>query len=337
MVCFFDVFSRLNYAECMMMKQTTLLLFSIFISLQVQTQERITAEQYIERYHAIAVKKMQEFKIPASITLAQGILESGSGNSALARNANNHFGIKCHRGWEGKTYYTDDDEKNECFRAYSSPEESFHDHSLFLTLRPRYAGLFELDIMDYSAWAHGLSKAGYATNPRYPELLIRQIERYQLQRFDLMATQVIEQQLAIVKDDPEVLEDHRFIVINPSDFEVVGKSKSGRFIHENNRRKLIFARDGDQIQSLAAEFDIYSWQIVKYNEFSKKEKLQQGQMVYLEKKRRKSADHSTHVFREGESMHGVAQLYGIRLERLYKINQLEKGMRPSYGTTLKLK
>lgn len=320
-----------------MINKAFLLFFLIVTAVQVQSQDRISAEQYIERYHAIAIRKMQEFKIPASITLAQGILESGSGNSALARQANNHFGIKCHRGWEGNTYYMDDDEKNECFRAYASPEESFHDHSLFLTLRPRYAGLFELDILDYTAWANGLSKAGYATNPRYPELLIRIIERHQLQQYDIQAMQVAEPIIAVTKDDPEAIENHSFITINPSDFQVVGKSKNGRFIHQNNSRKLVFAREGDQIQSLAAEFDIYSWQIVKYNEFSKRENLKQGQIVYLEKKRRKSAEHTTHVFREGESMHAVAQLYGIRLERLYRLNNLQKGTRPSYGTAVQLR
>lgn len=278
---------------------------------------------------------MKEYKIPASITLAQGLLESGNGNSNLAQKANNHFGIKCHRGWEGESYYMDDDEKNECFRKYKKPEESFHDHSLFLTQRPRYAFLFELDIMDYTAWAQGLSKAGYATNPRYPELLIRIIERNNLQQYDKIA---MEKGVSKKKEDlPEIAEDHSFIPVNPSNFEVVGKSNEGRYIHENNKRKLIFARETDSIKRLAAEFDIYSWQIVKYNEFEKNEQLQKAQIVYLEKKRRRSTTDESHVLREGESLHAVSQIYGIRLKRLYKMNNIDKKERVPQGTVLRLR
>ncbi|MBK9292679.1 MAG: glucosaminidase domain-containing protein [Bacteroidetes bacterium] len=276
---------------------------------------------------------MREYHIPASITLSQGILESGSGSSVLAREANNHFGIKCHRGWEGKTFYADDDEKNECFRAYDNPEQSFHDHSLFLTTRPRYAPLFELDVMDYKGWAYGLSKAGYATNPRYPELLIRIIERHQLYRFDSLAMRSIEATppLVVHKDD------HRFLPVSPSQYEVVGKSKLGRFIFENNRRKLVFAREGDKVASLASEFNIYSYQIRKYNELSKNEEPEPGQMIYLQKKSRRSHKHRTHVLREGESLHGVSQQYGIRLHRLLKMNDLHEGSEVKPGTVLRLR
>ncbi len=300
------------------------------------SQERISTEAYINQYKKIAVDKMKEYKIPASITLAQGILESGSGNSRLAREANNHFGIKCHVGWKGKTFYMDDDEKNECFRKYKNPEQSYHDHSLFLTQRPRYAFLFGLEITDYKAWSHGLSKAGYATNPRYPELLIRIIERYELFKYDTQALKSRKREQA-VEAEPVEKESHEFIAVNPSDFEVVAKSDSGRFVHQNNGRKLIFAYENDQISSLAAEFNIFSWQIVKYNEFEKGEQLSVNQIVYLEKKRRKSHTHKEHWLREGESMHAVSQLYGIRLKRLYKINELIPGTQPPAGTRILLK
>lgn len=291
------------------------------------------AEQYINRFSDIAMQKMREYRIPASITLAQGILESGSGTSVLAREANNHFGIKCHRGWEGKTFHADDDEKNECFRAYDYPEQSYHDHSIFLTTRPRYASLFELDPMDYQAWAHGLSKTGYATNPRYPELLIRIIERHQLFRFDSLAMKALEMASALVVNE----EDHRFLVVSPSEFAVVGKSKSGRFIFENNRRKMIFAREGDRVVSVADEFNIYSFQIRKYNELAKNEEPEPGQFIYLEKKARRSKDHKTHILREGESLYGVSQQYGIRLSRLLKMNDLHKGSEVRPGTILRLR
>ena len=300
-------------------------------------QERISTEDYILRFRPVAIAKMKEYKIPASITLAQGILESGSGNSLLAKNANNHFGIKCHKEWTGKTYHMDDDEKNECFRKYAKAEQSYHDHSLFLTERTRYGFLFDYDIMDYKAWAKGLSKAGYATNPRYPELLISIIERYNLQQFDLEALK------KKTKDKtPDTVqigqeESHAYIEASPLDFRIVKKSKQGREVHINNGRKFIFAREGDEIFKLAAEFDIFSWQIVKYNEFKKKEKLHPNQIVYLEKKRRKSFEHETHYLREGESMHAVGQLYGIRLKRLYKLNGLAGGTILPVGSEILLK
>lgn len=317
-------------------KSFILLFFFLFLSgFQLSSQDKLTAEQYIDRFKKTAIEKMKEYKIPASITLAQGILESGNGNSKLAVNANNHFGIKCHKGWEGGTFYMDDDEQNECFRKYKNPEQSYHDHSLFLTQRSRYAFLFELDIMDYKAWAHGLSKAGYATNPRYPELLIRIIERHNLHQYDLEARDKKKDKKDKINASDTI--NHAFIAVNPSDFSVVGKSAKGRYIHENNNRKLIFAREGDQISSLAAEFNIYSWQIVKYNEFDKHEKLAQNQIVYLEKKRRKSHSHEMHILREGESMHAVSQLYGIRLKHLYRINKIPEGEQAAAGSTILLR
>jgi len=144
---------------------------------------RITNEQYIKAYATIAMYEMRKYNIPASITLAQGILESGSGNGRLAKKANNHFGIKCH-DWKGKRIYHDDDERGECFRKYRKASESYKDHSIFLTTRRRYANLFQLDPYNYKAWARGLKKAGYATDPKYPKKLIRIIEKYKLYEYD---------------------------------------------------------------------------------------------------------------------------------------------------------
>ncbi|MDY0075771.1 MAG: glucosaminidase domain-containing protein [Bacteroidales bacterium] len=300
-------------------------------------QNKISTEEYIDTYKDIAMEKMVEYKIPASITLAQGILESGSGNSRLATKANNHFGIKCHKGWTGKTIRVDDDEKNECFRSYRKAEESFHDHSLFLTQRSRYADLFTLNITDYKAWAKGLSKAGYATNPRYPELLIRIIERYDLAKYDKQAlsgkrkidkaVKTAEPAVKVTETPPE-----------KSDFKVVDKSESGRFIHENNRVKLVFAKKGDQISSLAKEFNMYSWQFIKYNDLPKNAELKAGQLVYLHKKKRKSKEFHYHSLRPGESLWDVSQLYGIRLKRIYKMNDFKEGVKqPAAGTTVKLR
>jgi len=145
---------------------------------------------YINTYKEIAIKKMAEYKIPASITLAQGIFESACGTSRLATEANNHFGIKCHKEWQGEFIKHDDDALQECFRKYKEPEESYNDHSLFLTSRPRYANLFKLDAMDYKSWAHGLKAAGYATNPQYADRLISLIERFDLARNDTICKQL---------------------------------------------------------------------------------------------------------------------------------------------------
>ncbi|HAD98078.1 MAG TPA: N-acetylmuramoyl-L-alanine amidase, partial [Cryomorphaceae bacterium] len=165
------------------------------------TKESVTIS-YIEKYRDVAIREMKEFGVPASITLAQGILESGSGQSYLAQRANNHFGIKCHLDWDGKRVYKDDDEKNECFRAYKDPDESFRDHSLFLKNRSRYASLFKEDPTDYKAWAHGLKRAGYATNRKYPTLLIDLIERYELHKYDLEGFKVDVEE--ITKNEPDV-------------------------------------------------------------------------------------------------------------------------------------
>ena len=156
---------------------------AILFVVSADAQKRLTPHDYIDMWGEVAVGQMVTHHIPASITLAQGILESGNGNSDLAARSNNHFGIKCHSDWDGRRTYHDDDEKGECFRVYKNAAESFDDHSAFLK-RSRYAELFELDITDYKGWARGLKKCGYATNPKYAGLLIDLVERYELQRFD---------------------------------------------------------------------------------------------------------------------------------------------------------
>ncbi|MBE9491956.1 MAG: glucosaminidase domain-containing protein [Bacteroidetes bacterium] len=286
-------------------------------------------EVYITNYKTIAVQKMREFKIPASITLAQGILESGIGNSVLARKANNHFGIKCHGNWKGKKYYQDDDHKNECFRKYNSPEESFMDHSLFLTKRHRYARLFKLDITDYKAWAYGLKKSGYATNPKYPELLIRIIEENYLYYLDRDIEPMI------------VKQNHHPIPVNGSSYP---SKKSYRFvefgpnereIYENNGLKFIYAKKGDTFSGIAKDFNIYTWQVYTYNDLKKSKKLKEGQIIYLEKKKNK-AKQPFHIVKAGESMHYIAQLYGVKLKKLLKTNNMTSSMYPYMDQKIKL-
>ncbi len=292
-------------------------------------QTRITTEEYITVYKDIAIKKQKEYKIPASITLAQGILESGSGNSTLARKANNHFGIKCHKGWDGKTFHIDDDEEDECFRKYKKAEDSYRDHSKFLTQRGRYSFLFEYKITDYKSWAYGLKKAGYATNPKYPQLLIKIIEKYNLQQYDKGRT---------TRTNKKQVEKGISSAISISEFKHVDTWPSGRKIYENNGKKLIFIKKGDTYWGLAEEFEIYSWQVRKYNDLKKDNTLQIGEIIYLERKKRKAdKDFKFHTVKHGESMHSISQDFGIRLKRLYIINNLPQGIQVEVGTKLKLR
>ena len=283
------------------------------------------------------MKKMKEFKIPASITLAQGVLESGSGNSRLARKANNHFGIKCHKDWHGKRFYMDDDEKHECFRKYHKADDSYRDHSKFLTQRGRYSFLFQYDITDYKKWAYGLKKAGYATNPRYPQLLIKIIEKYNLSQYDKEALGK-----KYKKKEKKEVANPTHVDAGPVPvvalFKVSESNHNGRKVLVNNKRKLIVARQGDSYEMIASDFGIYSWQLYKYNEVSKKHKLSGGELVYLEKKRAKAEKkYKVHYIKQGESLHDVAQLYGMRLSKLLKMNNLPEGISVPVGTKIRVR
>ena len=287
---------------------TFVCLLGIF-SLQAQTRNK-QYEEYIKKYRDIAVEEMKKYHIPASITLAQGLLESGAGQSTLARKSNNHFGIKCGSDWRGKTVRHDDDERNECFRAYKHPKQSYEDHSKFLVSRPRYASLFKLKITDYKGWARGLKKAGYATNPRYAEQLIGIIELYDLDRYDKKGG------LKWMKENPN---PHQPYIANGLVYIVV--------------------RSGDTWKSISKEFDISRKKLRKYNDLFKGYELQVGDILYLEKKnRRADKEHIVHVLRAGESMYSISQKYGIRLKRLYKLNKMsEDESTPEVGTILRLR
>lgn len=310
------------------------LFVSLFLSIFLSGQERITTEEYIDTYKDVAMKKMREYNIPASITLAQGILESGSGNSKLATKANNHFGIKCHKGWTGKTFTMDDDEKNECFRKYKYAADSYRDHSLFLTQRGRYTFLFDYKITDYKSWAKGLKKAGYATNPKYPELLIRLIERYDLAQYD---TGVKSKKK---KDKPteEVVET--VVVASPllSNNEIIYTTLEGRDVFENYGVRYVIGKPGDTFYALAEEFDIYSWQLFKYNDREKDHVIKSGEIIYLEKKNKKAdKKYKTHTVKRGETLHYISDLYCVRINSLVKMNQLEDANKLRVGQKLKLR
>ena len=293
------------------MKRYLISLLTIFVCLVLQAQTRNKQyESYIKQYRDLAVKEMKKYRIPASITLAQGLLESGAGQSTLARKSNNHFGIKCGSDWRGKTVSHDDDARGECFRAYKHPKQSYEDHSKFLANRPRYASLFKLDITDYKGWARGLKKAGYATNPRYAEQLIGIIELYDLHKYDRKGG------LKWMKENPN---PHQTYIANGLVYIVV--------------------RAGDSWKSISKELDISQKKLRKYNDLYKGYALQVGDILYLEKKNRKAGkEHIVHVLRAGESMYSVSQKYGIRLKNLYKLNKMdEDDPAPEVGTILRLR
>jgi len=272
-----------------------------------QSNSKLTIEQYIAIYKDVAIAHMKEYKIPASITLAQGIIESSWGNSDLAVIANNHFGIKCHDDWTGETFLKDDDGKNDCFRKYKNADESFKDHSIFLTTKKRYASLFTLDITDYKGWANGLKKCGYATNPKYPELLINLIERFSLNQYDKAQPLIVEK----VKTQKPVKE-----IVKP-----VVKEKPGiREVFLNNGVKYIIARKEDSFLSLASELNMGAWQLYKYNEMSKNDHLKEGQRVYLQPKRRRSTEHKNHIVKEGETLYDISQQYAVKTRHLHRLN-----------------
>lgn len=276
---------------------------------QNKSQNRISAETYIATYKDVAIAHMEEYGIPASIKLAQGILESAFGNSELAVNANNHFGIKCHN-WEGDTYHKDDDYEDECFRKYDDPLSSFTDHSLFLTTRARYARLFTYEITDYKSWAHGLREAGYATNPRYPELLINIIERYSLYRFDTEHGKT-----SVAETDKRPKET----IVKPAS-EKPQAPDSQRQIQTNNHIRYIKARAGDTPEIIAKDLEVRPWQIYRYNEFEKDVTLEKNQIVYLQPKRRRSFEYDKHTVTHGETLFDVSQKYGIKTRHLFRMN-----------------
>lgn len=276
-------------------------------------------QRYIDQYKDCAIEQMLKWKVPASITLAQGLLESGAGESELARRGNNHFGIKCH-GWSGKAIYMDDDARNECFRSYSSPFESYEDHSRFLANGQRYSSLFKLKRTNYKGWARGLKAAGYATNPKYADRLIDIIQLYHLYEYD-KARSYDKRMIAHTKDHS----------LNGQPLHAMGKY---------NKNYYMYARKGDTFRSIGEEIGVSYKKIARYNERDRDDRLQEGEIIWLKKKQKRAPSeykHRPHYVREGDSMYSIAQKYGIRLESLYKMNHLSPDYEIKVGDALKLR
>ncbi len=296
-------------------------------------------QNYIDKYKNIAIEQMQQYHIPASITLAQGLLESGAGLSRLATKANNHFGIKCHNGWTGGTIYVDDDKKNDCFRAYGSARESFVDHSKFLQGN-RYKSLFSLSQTDYKGWARGLKSCGYATNPQYAEKLIEIIELYKLHQYDTKtsyspsSTSVGKEELGGILDWIKKARKTK-----KTKKEKMGKIVKNHTIYSYNNNLYIIAQQGETYRSVAQDVGIGYRSLARYNERDKNTVLAQGDIVYLKKKATKAEvkyKGYLHTVVAGQSMYDISQMYGIRLSSLYKKNNLPNDYMPRVGDRLRV-
>lgn len=291
-----------------------------------QSVSKMTPTDYVATWSAVAVNQMSVYRIPASITLAQGLLESGNGNSKLALEANNHFGIKCH-DWTGETIYMDDDAAQECFRKYESAEASYIDHSLFLITKKRYESLFQLPIDDYNSWAFGLKSAGYATLPTYAERLIDLIERLNLARFDEQTTekkgeQLLAQQLSTKKKGLKI--------------DVAAMTYTAHQQKENNSVRFVVARKGDTFYKIAQEFDLALWQLYAYNSFAEqKEYLIEGDIVYIEPKKRKAK--STKItLQQAQTIQEISQSEGVKLSLIARRNNLTVDTIIQKGKVIKL-
>lgn len=288
-----------------MNKIAIIFLFSISsMASWAQMRWNQTYQLYINQYKDLAIREMLQYRIPASITLAQAVFESGAGRSRLARLGNNHFGIKCH-DWTGRTIAEDDDALGECFRAYDHPLQSFEDHSKFLVNSSRYRRLFSLSMQDYRGWAHGLKACGYATNPRYAYKLIELIELYKLYVYDSARSY-----------------DHAMVEYSGNQ-TVINQAKPLHPIAIFNKNYYIRARRGDTFKLIGEEIGVSYKKIAKYNERDKDDALTEGEIIFLKKKRKrapKAFKNRPHIVKNGESLYIIAQIYGMRLSSLYKLN-----------------
>lgn len=313
---------------------------------------------YIDHYATLAVEEMYRSGIPASITLAQGLLESRYGLSELAVKGNNHFGIKCHNSWSGKKMYYDDDRRGECFRKYSSPEQSYRDHSDFLRYRDRYKFLFDYKITDYKSWAHGLKKAGYATDPSYAKKLISIIEEYDLHEYDRkpasFARQYRKTEKGVGQKKDKKPERHKKAVVpdvipeSPTAIEqvsVLTEEERAEFhfsisrqTYRQNGVPFVYAVEGDTYESIAVSYSLFTKELLKFNDLDSYRHLEPGTVVYLQPKKKQAAKGlEKHVIEGTESMRDISQRYGIRLKSLYKLNGMSSYDMPVQGDIIRLR
>lgn len=308
-----------KHIKIQLMKHLLFLFFYLIMYINIYangTRIKITRHEYITKYKDLAIEEMNRTGIPASITLAQGILESSNGNSKLAVEAKNHFGIKCHK-WTGPSIRIDDDKKDECFRKYNNVLHSFKDHSEFLTTRSRYAFLFDIPVSDFKAWAHGLKQAGYATNPKYGHLLIKIIEAEELYLYDLDDYNDDDEEIAQIPEKDKLVDIDEEFLIDPF----------GARLEETNGQHYIVVRKGDTFYSIDKNLGVSKTRLIRYNELEKNHVLQPGDILYLHRKKgRASKETRFHRVKIGETLHDIAQKYCVRLKKICKFN----GVKSSY-------
>ena len=326
----------------LLQKTIPILFFYLLCAPSLYAGVRQTREEYVERYKAIAIAHMERYGIPASITMAQGILESDSGNSFLSLSSNNHFGIKCKKSWKGDRVYHDDDAKGECFRAYPSVEASYEDHADFLDQSPRYDSLFSYPSDDYRSWARGLKAAGYATAPDYAQRLVKIIESMKLYLLDkenggkiYAASKSAAVNTEAWFESNTASSDEQ---INPNAFRVTVNAHKGYGVYRSNHTFYVVAKEGDTYQSIGAAFEISARMLEKFNDVAKGASLKKGDIVYIERKKTQWLGNvMQHKAARDESLYDISQSYGIRYRSLAKLNRMALGSTIKKGEIVRLK
>ena len=316
-------------------RRFAILLLAALLAGQSFAQSKTTIQAYIERFKDIAIEEMQRTGVPAAIKLAQGIHETGAGTSDLVVRSNNHFGIKCKTEWQGEKVYHDDDARGECFRKYEDPANSYRDHSDFLRTRSHYTSLFNLDPTDYEAWAYGLKKAGYATNPKYPQILIKLIRDYNLNDYTLVALGRKQED----SNSPQWVkntETANNALGVASDEKAFPAKVYPEGVFKINDTKVMFATKGTSYLKLAEDNDLSLVRLLEFNDLKDGDVLEKDGLIFLQRKR-KTGEAETHVVASGESLYDVAQAEGIRLENLLQYNYLTPNVQPEVGEKLYLK
>jgi LysM repeat protein len=317
-----------------MLLKRILPLFLLVVCSLAKAQPVNVVQEYIREYKELAMEEMKRTGVPASIKLAQGIHETMAGTSVLVLKSNNHFGIKCKSVWTGDKVYHDDDARGECFRSYASPVDSYRDHSDFLKGSQRYSFLFEMDPADYKGWAYGLKKAGYATNIKYSQILIKLIEEYNLQEYSLIAMGRIQREESIATK-PKTQSILTSAAANVTEEKAVPKPSypSGQFMINNTR--VVFATGGTALLTIAQEYDVPLSRLLEFNDI-KSDVLGKDQLVYLQRKRKTGAN-EFHIVQAGETLYDVCQVEGLRLESLVEYNHLQAYDEPAIGEKLSLR
>jgi Mannosyl-glycoprotein endo-beta-N-acetylglucosaminidase/LysM domain len=317
---------------------------------KLQAQTSVNGILYVNTYKALAMAEEQRAGIPAAIILAQGLHESEAGTSELVKQSNNHFGIKCKDDWKGQVVYHDDDSRQECFRSYATAADSYRDHSDFLRRGGRYSFLFDLDPADYEGWAYGLKKAGYATNIKYSQILIKLIKDYNLQQYSLIATGKVRPEDEVVLVAPggsspvtvvaPVVVGPAASGVGPGSGAVSGDVDSlaamypvGEF--EINKTKVVYAKAGLSLLAIAGQYDIPLGRLLEFNDMKEQDVLEKGQLIFLQRKRRTGAVES-HLVKDGEGIYAICQAEGVRYQDLLEMNQLSPGLEPAAGERIYL-